>query len=279
MTLFNILAILLIVGVAAFIVPPLWFGHRKQVEADRKAANLAIFRDQLGELDRERAEGSLADADFEQAKRELQRRLLEEVDVDPADAAPAADTGASRKTAIAVVVLLPLLALGGYGVLGKPQALDPAAAAPEKQMTQADIEGMVARLAERQKQNPDDMQGWLMLGRSYKMLGRHAEAVEAYAHAEAEIAKNPDLLATYAEAIAMANGKGLAGKPRKLVEQALKLDPKHGHSLFLAGAAAIEAGDKKQAITYWEALLPQVEPGSEIDQMLRGGLDKLKQGK
>jgi lipopolysaccharide biosynthesis regulator YciM len=70
-----------------------------------------------------------------------------------------------------------------------------------------------------------------------------------------------------------------AGKPRQLVEKALKLDPKHGHSLFLAGAAAMEAGDNKKGIAYWEALLPQVEPGSEIDQMLRSGIDKMKQAK
>ena len=76
----------------------------------------------------------------------------------------------------------------------------------------------------------------------------------------------------------MANGKGLQGKPVKLIEMALKLDPKHGHSLFLAGAAAMEAGDNKKGIAYWEALLPQVEPGSEIDQMLRGGIEKMKVG-
>lgn len=276
MTLFTILAILLIVGVAAFLVPPLWFGHRKQAEADRKAANLAIFRDQLGELERERSEGSLADADFEQAKRELQRRLLEEVDGE--GATTTVDAASSRKTAIAVVVLLPVLALAGYGVLGNPQALDPTAVMAQKQMTPADIEAMVARLAARQQENPEDMQGWLMLGRSYKMLGRYAESVQAYQHAESAIAQDPDLLATYAETIAMANGKGLAGKPRQLVEQALKIDPNHAHSLFLAGAAAIEAGEKKKAIAYWEAVLPQVEPGSDVEKMIRGGLEKLKNG-
>ena len=77
----------------------------------------------------------------------------------------------------------------------------------------------------------------------------------------------------------MAGGnQGLQGKPAELVEKALKLDPEHGHSLFLAGAAAMERGDRKAAIGYWEALLPQVEPGSEIDQMLRSGIEKMKAG-
>jgi cytochrome c-type biogenesis protein CcmH len=279
MTQFAIFATLLIVVVAAFILPPLWLGLRApKPRAERKEANLAIFRDQLGELEREAGEGSLATADFEQAKRELQRRLLEEVEPSTADSV-AAMHGPSRKTAIAILLLLPILGLLGYGILGNPKALDPMQTAAPQQMTPEKINEMVASLAEKMKSKPDDMQGWLMLARSYKSLGRYDEAVQAFAKAEKAVNENPDLLAAYAETIAMANGKGLQGKPAQLVEKALKIDPKHGHSLFLAGAAAMEAGDNKKGITYWEALLEQVEPGSEIDQMLRSGIDKMKAGK
>lgn len=278
MTQFAIFATLLIVVVAAFILPPLWLGLRApKPQTDRKEANLAIFRDQLNELADEKAEGSLADADFEQARGELQRRLLEEVD--GTEAAGAISHGPSRKTAIALLLLLPVLALLGYGMLGNPRALDPAQTVAPPPMTAEKVNEMVAKLAEKMKANPDDMQGWLMLGRSYKSLGRFDEAVAAFAKAEKVVNDNPDLLATYAEAVAMANGKGLKGKPAELVERALKIDPKHGHSLFLAGAAAMEAGDTKKGIAYWEALLPQVEPGSEIDQMLRQGIEKMKAGK
>nr|MBL8410363.1 c-type cytochrome biogenesis protein CcmI [Dechloromonas sp.] len=282
MTQFALFATLLIVVVAAFVLPPLWLGVRAgKPRTDRKEANLAIFRDQLAELDREKAEGTLAAADFEQARAELQRRLLEEVDAGPAEATVGAPA-ASRKTAIAILLLLPLAAMAAYALLGNPRALDPAqtAARPaQPQMTAEQIDEMVAKLAARMEANPDDLQGWLMLGRSYKALGRYDDAVKAYAKAESRINEDPELLASYAETIAMAGGKGLAGKPRQLVEKALKIDPKHGHSLFLAGAAAMEAGENQKGIAYWEALLPQVEPGSEIDQMLRSGIDKMKQGK
>ena len=278
MTQFAIFATLLIVVVAAFILPPLWLGLRApKPQTDRKEANLAIFRDQLAELGAEHAEGSLADADFEQAKGELQRRLLEEVDADAQ--ATAASHGPSRKTAIALLLLLPILGLLGYGMLGNPRALDPTQTVAPQQMTPEKINEMVASLAAKMQANPDDMQGWLMLARSYKSLGRFDEAVQAYAKAEKVINDDPNLLASYAEAIAMANGKGITGKSVQLIERALKIDPKHGHSLFLAGAAAMEAGDTKKAIAYWEALLPQVEPGSEIDQVLRQGIDKMKAGK
>ncbi|HSG21332.1 MAG TPA: tetratricopeptide repeat protein, partial [Azonexus sp.] len=166
-----------------------------------------------------------------------------------------------------------------YSLLGNTKALDPTQTAAPQQMTEDQISGMVAKLAERMKANPDDMKGWLMLARSYKTMGRYEEAAAAYGKAEKMVNEDPDLLASYAETLAMANGKGLQGKPRELIERALKLDPKHPHSLFLAGAAALEAGDNKQGIAYWETLLPEVEPGSEIDQMLRSGIEKMKQGK
>ena len=278
MTQFAIFATLLIVVVAAFILPPLWLGRRAPgARAGRQQANLAIFRDQLTELERERREGALADGDFEQARRELQRRLLEEVEP-AADAPPPDAHRPSRKTAIAILVLLPIVAVVAYGMLGKPQALDPRQTAAQPKMTPEQIDAMVAKLAERMQANPDDLQGWLMLARSYKTLNRYEEAAAAYGKAEKVINDDPELLASYAETIAMASGQGLTSKAAQLIERALKLDPQQPHALFLAGAAAMEAGDTEKAIAYWEAMLPLVEPGSEIDRMLRGGIDKMKQG-
>lgn len=277
MTQFAVFAVLIVLTALAFVLPGLWFGQRRRaVDADRKAANLAIYRDQLAELEREQAEGSLAAEDFVQAKTELQRRMLEEVD--PQGETAVSTTARSRPTAVFLVFALPLLAVAGYALLGNPAALDPAKTTAQPQMTAADIDAMVEKLAARMQDNPDDMNGWLMLARSYKMLGRYGEAVDAYAKAEPAIEKDPELLASYAETLAMANGKGLTGKAKELIDQALKLNPKHAHTLFLAGAAAMEAGDRKNGIAYWEALLPQVEAGSELDQMLRKGIEEMKKG-
>ena len=276
MTPFAVFAFLLILTTLALLFPGLWFGQRRRaVDADRKRTNLAIYRDQLAELEREHAEGSLATDDFEQARTELQRRMLEEVS--PQDEAIVSTTQRSRPTAMVLVFALPLLAVAGYALLGNPLALNPEKAVAQPQMTAEDINAMVEKLAARMQENPDDTNGWLMLARSYKMLGRYDEAVAAFGKAEKAVAEDPEQLASYAETLAMASGKGLSGKALELVNQALKLNPQHAHALFLAGMAAMERGDRGAAIGYWETLLGQVEPGSELDQMLRQGIEQMKQ--
>ena len=275
MSLFALFAALLVLAAAAFLLPPLWRNRRPEASADRRSANLAIFRDQLAELEAEKIEGTLTEAHFEQARQELQRRLLDEVQ--PEQAADASQRP-SRKTAISLAILLPAAALGLYGLLGSPEALDPNRTAPRPQMTADQVNDMVSKLAERLKANPDDLKGWVMLARSYKALGRHAEAAEAYGKAEPLVRQDAGLLADYAETLAMGSSTGMRGKPRELVDQALKLDADNPHALLLAGAAAMQAGNRAEARTHWEKLLLQVEPGSQMETMLKDAVEKLKQG-
>ena len=176
MSAFIIVAAMLVVAIIAILLPPLWRLPKPSGSGDRREAILAIFRDQVAELEREREDGSLAEADFVQAQAELQRRLLDEVEALPAPAATR--TQASRKTAFALLLIIPLAAATGYLLLGDPRALDPlqrqARIAPEQ------MEGMLAGLVEKLKKNPDDSKGWVMLARSYKVLGRFPEAANAY---------------------------------------------------------------------------------------------------
>jgi cytochrome c-type biogenesis protein CcmH len=136
-----------------------------------------IFRDQLAELDRDLAAGTLAKSDHAQARDELQQRLLQEVGTDAAAAPRPKATGLATRL---IVVVLPLAATGLYGLLGAPEALwQPA---PEAQAAMPpDVERMVAGLAARLERNPDDPKGWAMLARSYEVMGRHAQAQAAWA--------------------------------------------------------------------------------------------------
>ena len=175
MTVFAILAALLVIAVTARLLLPLLRAPKTADNSanERREANLAIFRDQLAELEREHDEASLSASDYEQAKRELQRRMLEDVQIENSGE-PTSTT--SKKTAIALLIALPLAATAGYALLGNPRGLDPMQTQPQTRVSPGQIEAMVVKLAEKLKNNPDDASGWVMLARSYKVLERFAEA-------------------------------------------------------------------------------------------------------
>jgi len=276
MTVFVILAALLLIAAIARLLLPLLRAPRQSASAslasDRREANLAIFRDQLGELERERAEDLLSEPDFEQAKRELQRRLLEEVQPEEAGEATTLAAPASRKTALAILLIVPLAAAALYALLGNPAGLDPLQTQAQSRVSPQQIQDMVAKLAAKLKQNPDDAKGWVMLARSYKVLGRFADAADAYSHAGALVDQDPVLLADYAELLGQMNKGSLQGKASELIARALQLDPDEPQALFLAGAAASERLDFSATAEHWERLLPQLEPGSEEARSLEAAI-------
>jgi cytochrome c-type biogenesis protein CcmH len=273
MTGFIIVAALLVVAVIALLLPPLWRAPRASGTADRREANLAVFRDQISELERERHDGLLAEADFVSARNELQRRLLDEVQ--PATTTPAGNDSAGRKTALALLVIIPLAAAAGYTLLGSPRALDPlqrqARLAPQQ------IAEMVAGLVEKLRKNPDDSQGWVMLARSYKVMERFPEAAEAYSRAGTLVDQDAALLADYADVLSRSHGGSLQGKPIELVERALRIDPDEPQALLLAGAAASDRQQFAAAATYWARLLAQLEPGSEEARALEAAIAKARE--
>ena len=200
----------------------------------RREANLAIYRGQRLELEADLAAGTLAQADYQRSREELEARALEDLD---SEAEPAPRRGA-RATAALVAVGLPAAALAIYLAVGSPGALSPQV--DHGGVSAEQIEDMVGRLAARMDANPEDAQGWKLLGRSYAVLGRFGEAVDAYAKAAAREPRDAALLADFADALAMARGQSLQGEPEKLVQRALEIDPQNLKALALAGTAAFE---------------------------------------
>ncbi|SBT04213.1 Cytochrome c-type biogenesis protein CcmI [Candidatus Propionivibrio aalborgensis] len=272
---FILASALLVLVVLGILLLPLWRTPKPAKTVNRGEANLDIFRDQMRELERDHDEGILTDADLKQAKSELQRRLLDEVHP---ETVPQAKSG-GRQTALALLIALPLAATAGYLILGNPQALDPTQTQTQTQtqIGPQQIEAMLGKLVEKLKQNPDDTKGWVMLARSYKVLGRFSESAEAYSHGGALVDADPSLLADYAEVLAQANGGSLAGQPDKLLSRALEIDPNEPQALFLAGAAASERRDFSAVARYWERLLQQLEPGSEEAQSLELAVAKARE--
>jgi len=175
MTLFWLAGAALAAVVLGLVLRPLIFRGSKS-SVSRPEANLSIYRDQLRELDADLAAGTLAQADYERARREIEARLLEDVALAP-EPAPAR---CGRALVAAIAVAIPAAALGVYLLVGSPGALS---LQSEHQMNAQQLEAMVERLAARLRENPDDVEGWKLLGRSYGALGRFPEAVDAYVKA------------------------------------------------------------------------------------------------
>lgn len=267
---FWILAALFAVAALAFVLPALLARGRRSQGAAGDATNIAVYRDQIRELDADLAAGTLGREQHDESRRELERRMLEDVRV----ANPAASAaGPGRSTALAVGIALPLLAAALYFAVGNPQALAPAPTGGDGHgITQQQVESMAERLAARLKENPDDAKGWGMLGRTYSVLDRFPEAVAAYENAIKRSPPDAQLLADYADVLAMTQGRTLMGAPEKIIAQALQVDPDNVKALALAGTVAFQKQDFKGAIAHWERILKVVPPDSDMADSIRDSI-------
>ena len=271
MNLFLLAVVCLIGGTLLMLLRP-WKHHQAEHDTTARDINARIYRDQLAELDRDCAAGTLAPGDHAQARAELQRRLLDDTRLaEPAITPPAP----MHRTSLVLAIALPLAATGLYAWLGTPAALWPQAQeAPMAQGSEPDpvtpeVEQMVARLAARLEKNPDDPKGWSMLAHSYRVMRRHADAAKAYERIRADVLnQDPSLLAAYADTLATLAGGNIEGRPLQLVTAALKLDADHPMSLSLAATAAYRRGDFPEAARHWQRLLKQLPPDSDDARFL-----------
>jgi len=274
MTLFVALSALLVAGAIVFVVLP--FARRTARRAEsRDAVNAAVYRDQLRELDSDVQAGTLAPDQRDKAREEIEARLA----ADLGKGEPAAATsGSARGAAIALGLAVPLCALAIYLTVGNPRALSPEAMAEAGPhgMTAQQFETMVGRLAARMKEKPDDVEGWMMLGRSYAVLGRFPQSAQAYAKAVALAPSDAQLLADYADSLAMAQGRTLQGEPEKLLKRALAADPNNVKALVLAGTAAFDRNDKAGAVRYWERALLVLPAESEMAGRVRASIAEVR---
>ena len=299
MIIFWLICAIFVAIALAFVLPPLLQTSLQTSpagddEQSRKEANVDIYRDQISELEADVANGIVSREQYQQDRDEIERRLLEDVSgadltsKGPEKKATAAVGG--RGPVYAIAVGIPLIAVALYLRVGNPAALSGVTASvrapaqapfaggsqPSGQMTQQAIEANVAKLAGRLEQNPGDVQGWIMLGRSYVNLEKYSEASNAYAKATALKPDDADLLGDYAFAMGMANGQRLQGQPLELINKALKLDPENPKALELAGSAAFEVKNYSQAINYWQKLMQKTPPDSELAQALSQRINEAK---
>jgi len=258
------------------------------------ALNREIVRERRAQLDRELA---LLPADSPERDRlilEFSAAALADLEAAPAPPGSAeASTATAAKAApgsqptpgrwIAAVMLAGLLAaapLAFYRVAGVPDAASPDFA---QRAQPQDLPTLVAELERRLQAEPDQPDGWLLLGRSKMSLGDLAGATAAMERALALDSKIPGLAAQIrvdlADALAQGASSRLAGRPWQLIQEALKLDDANQKALALAGAYQVTQGNRQAALTYWEPLLAQLPPGSEQHAQIASFIEDLRGGR
>ena len=274
MTAFIVSAAVLLLLAVAIVLRPLLKGGSGTGIA-REKVNFEVYRDQFAELENDLRSGVLGAERFDQAKADLERRVLEEA-ARPAQGTTDARRG--RTAPIAVGVLIPVAAVLLYLQVGTLEGLNVTqhAAGDVSSMTAERFQEMTKKLAARMREKPDDAEGWMMLGRAYRALERFDESADAFRKAVALDPGNADLLADLAEALALRSGRTLAGEPTRLLQRALKLDPGNDKALALSGSAAFERKDYKAAIRHWEALLKRPSVSGELAQALSAGIAEAK---
>lgn len=274
MVVFGVVAALLVLVVFALIFPALWRA-RSTSAVNANTEKRAIFRQQFSELESDSVNGVLDAEQYQAAKAELERRFIEEignaemVSTETANSVSAPD----RRLAVILLISIPLCAGLLYYKLGSPVSITIPPVAPEvvsadmgvnHSTMMSDLEPLLASLKRKLEQNPDDGDGWALLARSYVELRQHENSVPAYEHAVKLIPDDPQLLADYADALAVVNGHVLKGKPEELINQALILDSHHVKAQMLAATAAYNRKDYQRAIAHWRQLQQDLPEDSEL---------------
>ncbi|MBS0451229.1 MAG: c-type cytochrome biogenesis protein CcmI [Proteobacteria bacterium] len=283
MTTFWLGAALLVLLCMVVLLRPLLRGAAPVRDVDAVPAS-EVYRDQVHELDGDLRRGTLDASQRHAAQDELGRRLLDDGAASPSAGAGAGASqgkGARRSPLLAALLLaaVPSAAILLYLQLGNPLALwrpgDMGPMAKEgmgHELSNAQVEGLVNQLAQRLRAQPDDAEGWYMLGRSYAALERPADAAVAYAKAVELVPDEAMVRADYADVLASVNGGSLQGPAQVQIDRALALDPDQPKALALAASAAMERGDKAQAVVHWEHLLALLPPQSQTAARIAASL-------
>ncbi|HEX2843303.1 c-type cytochrome biogenesis protein CcmI [Hyphomicrobium sp.] len=267
---------LLTAGVVALLLMPLRREPSRSVEP--AAADVAVYRDQLRELDAERDRGLLVDSEIESARAEVARRLIKRGSGDAArPELPAEDTasvGRARKVYMVIAALLPMTGIALYLFTGSPQLPGrPFAERQSADVAQASVVDLIARVEERLREHPEDGKGWEVIAPIYLRLGRYGDAAHAFAEANRLEGESVRRLLGFAEATLLA-GNGIVTEPvRKAAQRVLELEPKRIEVKAWLILAKEQDGDLAGAADDYRALLAEAPTDAPWRKAIADRLD------
>ncbi len=267
MLFWSLAALMLVVAVLIVVLP--LFKKTALTSADGEQRNVKIAQDRLAELKQQLQDGVLLPHQYEAQYLELQSSLNDDLQT---EAKPAESGGDGRWLVPLLVLLLPALSVVLYFHLADPEAIQKVEAQQAKQETLAKVKNMIPQLVERLKQNPTDLQGWLMLGKTYKYLEQFPQAAQVFGKLNQLQPNNVEVMLNYAELLALTHDGQLSGEPAALALKAVQLEPDNSDALWMAGMVKAEAGEAAEAVAFWQklaALLPVDSPAQpQIRQMI-----------
>ncbi|HEU0018222.1 MAG TPA: c-type cytochrome biogenesis protein CcmI, partial [Methyloceanibacter sp.] len=224
-------------------------------EGSRAAFNATVYRDQLGEVQSDRERGLIGEGDAEAARIEIARRLLA-ADEEGDDASGSPRRSPLRALAVGLAVLLPLAALSLYLIYGSPRLRDqPLVARLQDPASNKNLEVLVARVEARLREHPEEGEGWEVIAPVYMGWRRYADAAEAYRQSIRLLGESPKRLASYGQALVLANNGVVTEDAREALERALVLDPKLIEPRLVLIIAKEQDGQLAAAIADWRAML------------------------
>ena len=247
--LFVVIAFGIALCVAAVFLWVLLRERKPLTQASQANANAKVYRDQILDLDREHDSGHISDEEWRQSRDELSMRLLE--DTSAADDPVAKTEKPAVWTAVVLAVALPISAMGFYMWVGQPEALNPMALKSPEQVDQKDLTKLAETLADKLQSQPENLQGWVMLGRTYRTLENFDASLKAYDTA-LKLSADDDLQLERIEVMAMQRQGNFDGEPWRVIREILQKDPQHFGALLTAGSASYAEGKYADALKYWE---------------------------
>jgi cytochrome c-type biogenesis protein CcmH len=273
MTLWFALALM----TAAAVLAVLWPLARRGREL-RSGSDVAVYRDQLEEIERDRAAGLIADSEAAGAKVEVSRRLIAAADAPAASPGNAAAvTRRRRAVAVAALVALPLGAVGIYLALGSPLLPDqPLTARLVEARANQSMESLIAQVEAHLAQRPDDGRGWEVIAPIYLRLGRFDDAVRARRNALRLNGDSAERQAALGEALVFGANGVVTAEAKSAFEKAVALDAAHVQARYFLGLAAEQDGDRARAAATWRALIETAPPDAPWVDFVRGALARVE---
>ncbi|CEJ09912.1 hypothetical protein BN1110_00183 [bacterium YEK0313] len=271
MTVWLVFAVMTAAAVFAVLVP---LARSGEAAARRSGSDLAVYRDQLAELDRDRAAGLIGAAEAEAARLEVSRRLIAAAD----QAGPGLDASLKRRRIAAVIalVMVPLVAVAVYGARGRPDYPgQPLAGRLQPAPVDRDLATLIGRVEAHLAANPEDGRGWEVIAPVYVRLGRGADAVKARANALRLLGATADREADLAEALVLQAQGQVGAEARAGFERALAREPGHPKANYFSGLAAEQAGRPDEARAIWTRLAEAAPAGAPWLATVRAEITRL----